>query len=197
MKAFSILSENYIQGIKLISNSQNEIVNTLNENKELLNTLLENLFANEDISTESSEFFEFRSNKVIRDLLREDFSRELTEIIFESRKENCIDLDKAVKCAHVVGEIEKPTENDHSEYDKVNNLFGFNSEVNDEGLKLIQTTTDIPTFHNKVKEINDVQEEAKKQINEAMSNIGKYDKDVLSENFNKLMLVKTFIDCYK
>ena len=197
MKEFSVLSENYITNTRTVKTAAAEVEALLGVYKTNLNNLLEHLFVNDDLSTKSPEYFEFKSHPFIKSLLKEDYGRELSAIIFESKKELDVDLKSAVKCAHCVEEIEKPTEHDHSEYDKVNNLFGFDSQCDDDGLKLVQTTVDIPTFHDKVKKLNDVQEEAKKEINEAMSNIGKYDKDVLASNFEKLLYVKTFLDSYK
>lgn len=197
MKQISILSENYIRSTDIINTSSKEITKLLENGKSVLNQLLDKLFLNENLSIESPEFFEFRSTPLIKGLMQEDFNRELTDIIFESKCENSIELKKAVKCAHCVDEIEKPTEHNHTDYDKINNLFGFDSQLDDKGLILVQNTVDIPEFHKTIGKINDAQEEAKKQITETMNNIGKFDRDALTEAFTTLLYVKAFVDSYK
>lgn len=197
MKQISILSENYIRSTDIINTSSKEITKLLENGKSVLNQLLDKLFLNENLSIESPEFFEFRSTPLIKRLMQEDFNRELTDIIFESKCESSIELNKAVKCAHCVDEIEKPTEHNHTDYDKINNLFGFDSQLDDKGLILVQKTVDIPEFHKTIGKINDAQEEAKKQITETMNNIGKFDRDALTEAFTTLLYVKAFVDSYK
>lgn len=197
MKQISILSENYIRSTDIIRNASNEISKLLEDGRSVLEQLLDKLFINESLSIESPEYFEFRSTPLIKGLMQEDFSRELTDIIFESKSKSEIELDKAVKCAHCVDEIEKPTENNHTDYDKMNNLFGFDSQLDDKGLVLVQNTIDIPNFYKTIDKINDVQEEAKKEVNEIMSNIGKYDRDALTEAFTTLLYVKAFVDSYR
>lgn len=197
MKSISVLSENYIRSNDIIENASEEITKLLENGKTVLNKLLDKLFINENVSNESPEYFEFRQTPLIKELLREDFNGELSAIIFESRCENNVDLGKAVKCAHCVDEIERPTEINRTECDKMNQLFGFDSQLDDKGLILVQKTVDIPEFHKSLGKLNNVQEEAKKDINEAMKNIGKFDRDILCENFTKLLYVKAFIDSYR
>ena len=195
MKKFSVLSNQYIKGTKTINNATLEVKDLLEKQTDKVDDLLDMLFEDEDLSIESPEYFEFRSHPVIKTLLHEDFSGELSAIVSNLKTEDKPVLTKAVKCAHCAGEFDKPAEDNWSEYDRVNNLFGSDSELDDE-LCLTKGSVDMPLFCDKVKKMNDVQEEARKEINEAMKNIGKYDRDVLKENLDKLVLVKTFINEY-
>ena len=198
MKQFNILSENYLKGTRLVRKATDEISGTIQENIDTIDKLLDEVFLNEDIDNESPEYFTLKSNALVKQLLKEDYTKELAVISCNS-KELKLPIAKAVKCSYCVDKLEHPEVHDTTVIDKVNGLFGDSCDINSVDIPeccVENNEDDKKLFRKKLANLEDEASKAKSSAVEAIKTIGKFDKEPLKESLKKLVYIKGFIDEY-
>ena len=198
MKEFNILSENYLKGTRLVRKATDEISGTIQENIDTIDKLLDEVFLNEDIDNESPEYFTLKSNALVKQLLKEDYTKELA-VISSNSKELKLPIAKAVKCAYCIDELEHPEVHDTTAIDKVNGLFGDSCDINSVDIPeccVENNEDDKKLFRKKIANLEDEASKAKSSAVEAIKTIGKFDKEPLKESLKKLVYIKGFIDEY-
>lgn len=190
MKNASILNENYVKYNDTMRDSlqfiNKQLAFTFSDIEESVNCL----FEAEDLSTESAEYFTFKNDPLIKDILKEDYESELTAIISSNKNNKNYALDKAVKCA---GLSQVLFEDSTTKLDAINNIFGENSVLN-EGCDTVCASA--AEVRSAVKKLFPLYEESKNKVNYIMKTISntKEDKETLIEGLETLATIKMFID---
>ena len=190
MKNASILNENYVKYNETMRDSLQAINNQLAFTFSAIEKAVDNLFEEEDLSTESAEYFTFKNDPLIKDILKEDYESELTAIIGSNRTNRNYPLEKAVKCA---GLNQVLFEDSVTKLGAINNIFGEDSVLNEECDTVCSSAED---FRRSVRKLFPLYEESKNKVAYIMKTISntKEDKETLIEGLETLATIKMFIE---